>query len=247
MVNLLLARGQEDRAGFAPKIVPFRVAGIFRTGMYEYDSSLGYVTIARARTCSASRTTWPRAEIRLTDVDDAQEVAKLCARCRQVPLYVRTWMDMNANLFAALKLEKTAMFIILAMIVLVRLVLHRHHPGHARLAQDQGYRRAHEHGAPREGHPGIFMLRARSSAPVGTVARFALGLPASLLLKKYQFIELPPGVYPVDLAARAPGGPRPRVPIHRAWRLPASVLPGRPIYRRARPARSSPPRPCAIE
>jgi lipoprotein-releasing system permease protein len=200
MVNLLSPAGKKTAAGFSPKIVPFRVAGVFRTGMYEYDSSLGYVTIAAAQDLLGFKNDLASGlEIRLADVDDAQDVAKLLRdKIGKFPLYVRSWMDMNANLFAALKLEKTAMFIILVMIVLVgsfsivttlvMLVLRKTKDIAVLMSM----------GAREKSIRTIFMLQGTIIGAVGTVLGFLLGVPASLLLKKYQFIELPPGVYPVD-------------------------------------------------
>lgn len=58
-------------------------------------------------------------EVTVNDVYKADEAAQ-ALRTELGPLVsVRTWMDMNANLFAALKLEKIGMFIILAMVVLI--------------------------------------------------------------------------------------------------------------------------------
>ena len=48
-VNLLSPAGQKTAAGFQPRIRPFRVAGVFQTGMYEYDSSLGFISLNAGR------------------------------------------------------------------------------------------------------------------------------------------------------------------------------------------------------
>lgn len=48
-VNLLSPSGQKTTAGFQPRIRPYKVAGIFQTGMFEYDSSLGFISLAAAR------------------------------------------------------------------------------------------------------------------------------------------------------------------------------------------------------
>jgi len=199
LVNLLSPSGSRSAAGFTPKVKVFRVAGVFRTGMYEYDSSLGYVSLAAARDLlgySADAVTG--LEVRLADVDAAPEVAEDVRALVDGEGYVRTWMDMNENLFAALKLEKTAMFIILALIVLVgsfsiittlvMLVMEKTKDIAVLMSM----------GASARNIRNIFMLQGTIIGAVGTALGFALGIPASLLLKRYQFIELPRDVYSLD-------------------------------------------------
>ncbi len=199
LVNLLSPSGSRSAAGFTPKVKIFRVAGVFRTGMYEYDSSLGYVALDAARDLlgySADAVTG--LEVRLTDVDAAPEVAKSVRGLLEGEAYVRTWMDMNENLFAALKLEKTAMFIILALIVLVgsfsiitTLVM-------LVMEKTKDIAILMSMGASAKNIRNIFMLQGTIIGAVGTALGFALGIPASLLLKRYQFIELPRDVYSLD-------------------------------------------------
>ncbi len=120
-VSLLSPSGRQTAAGFQPKIRNFLVQGTFRTGMYEYDSSLGYVTVEAARDLLGYKGDFVSGlEVRIRDVDHAEQVSQaLRKNLAGFPVYVRHWQEMNANLFAALKLEKTAMFVILALIVLV--------------------------------------------------------------------------------------------------------------------------------
>ena len=199
LVNLLSPSGSRSAAGFTPKVKVFRVAGVFRTGMYEYDSSLGYVSLDAARELLG----YPAGavtglEVRLADVDKAPQVAESVRDTLTGSVYVRTWMDMNENLFAALKLEKTAMFIILALIVLVgsfsiitTLVM-------LVMEKTKDIAILMSMGASAKNIRNIFMLQGTIIGAVGTALGFALGLPASLLLKRYQFIELPRDVYSLD-------------------------------------------------
>ena len=199
LVNLLSPSGSRSAAGFTPKVKVFRVAGVFRTGMYEYDSSLGYVSLDSARDLLGySGQAVTGLEVRLDDVDAAPEVAKSVRKLVEGVGYVRTWMDMNENLFAALKLEKTAMFIILALIVLVgsfsiittlvMLVMEKTRDIAILMSM----------GASSRNIRNIFMLQGTIIGAVGTILGFVLGIPASLLLKRYQFIELPRDVYSLD-------------------------------------------------
>lgn len=199
-VNLLSPTGTQSSVGFTPKVRVFRVAGIFRTGMYEYDATLGYVTIDAARNLLGFKEDVVSGlEVRLADVYKADQVSDaLRAKLHNFPVYVRNWQEMNANLFAALELEKTAMFIILAMIVLVgsfsivtmlvMLVMQKTKDIAVlmSLGADEGMIRR------------IFMYQGSFIGAVGTALGYGIGIPVALLLKKYQFIKLPSDVYPVD-------------------------------------------------
>jgi len=199
-VNLLSPTGTQSSVGFTPKVRVFRVAGIFRTGMFEYDATLGYVSIDSARNLLGFKEDVVTGlEVRLSDVYQAGVVSeKLRATLHEYPVYVRNWQEMNANLFAALELEKTAMFIILAMIVLVgsfsivtmlvMLVMQKTKDIAVlmSLGADEGMIRR------------IFMFQGSFIGAVGTALGYGLGIPVALLLKKYQFIKLPSDVYPVD-------------------------------------------------
>jgi len=199
-VNLLSPTGTQSSVGFTPKIRVFHVAGIFRTGMFEYDATLGYVTVDAARNLLGFKDDVVTGlEVRLNDVYKAGEVSEeLRAKLHEHPVYVRNWQEMNANLFAALELEKTAMFIILAMIVLVgsfsivtMLVM-------LVMQKTKDIAVFMSLGADESSIRRIFMYQGSFIGAVGTGLGYAIGIPVALLLKKYQFIKLPSDVYPVD-------------------------------------------------
>lgn len=199
-VNLLAPDGNKGAAGFTPRIRPFRVAGIFATGMFEYDSSLVFVTLDAARDAFAlPEGQVTGIEVTVDNVYKADSIAgEISKTLGGFPYYARSWMDMNANLFAALQLEKTAMFVILALIVLVgsfsivttlvMLVMEKTRDIAILMSM----------GATRAMVRRIFMLQGTIIGLVGTGLGFGLGLGVSWLLQKYQFIQLPKGVYSLD-------------------------------------------------
>jgi lipoprotein-releasing system permease protein len=200
MVNLLSPTGTQSAVGFTPKVRVFRVAGIFRTGMFEYDLTLGYVTVDAARNLLGFKDDIVSGlEVRLADVYKAGAVSDILrAHLHEYPVYVRNWQEMNANLFAALELEKTAMFIILAMIVLVgsfsivtMLVM-------LVMQKTKDIAVLMSLGADENSIRRIFMYQGSFIGAVGTALGYGIGVPVALLLKKYQFIKLPSDVYPVD-------------------------------------------------
>lgn len=199
-VNLLSPSGRSGAAGFTPRVRRFIIAGVFRTGMFEYDSSLGYVTLPAARKLLGFKgDVVSGLEISVDDVYNVENISKdLRSKVGSFTVYVRHWQEMNANLFAALELEKSAMFIILAMIVLVgsfsivtTLVM-------LVIQKTKDIAVLMSIGADSSSIRRIFMLQGTLIGLAGTVFGFLIGVPVSLLLKKYQFIKLPSNVYPVD-------------------------------------------------
>ncbi len=120
-VNLLTPTGEKGAAGFTPRIRTARVAAIFSTGMFEYDSSLALMSLAAARdVLGRPDGDWATGlELTVTDVYRADKIADAVGLAMGSPYYARNWMEMNASLFAALKLEKLGMAIMLTLIILV--------------------------------------------------------------------------------------------------------------------------------
>lgn len=97
----------------------YRIAGVFYTGMYEYDLKLVYVSLDSFQSFLRLGDGVDGIEVRIAHPDDVERVAKRL-RAELGPGYrVAGWRELNRNLFSALKLEKIAMFIILAIIIFV--------------------------------------------------------------------------------------------------------------------------------
>ena len=198
-INLLSPSGQRSTSGFQPRIRPFVVVGIFKTGMYEYDSSLAFLSLDASRDLLGMPKDYLSGiEITVEDLFKADEVTAALNSTIGHRFYARSWMDMNANLFAALKLEKIGMFILLAMVVLigsfsivatlVMLVMEKTRDIAVMMSM----------GATRGMIRRIFMYQGVIIGLVGTLLGYALGLGVGFLLKKYQFIKLPENVYTLD-------------------------------------------------
>lgn len=111
--------GPISAIGMVPKIRTFAVAGIFQSGMYEYDSSLAYIDLAEAQKFFNMNGSVTGVEIKVTDVFRADEIARSVEHALGFTYGARDWMAMNRNLFSALKLEKTMMFLLLVLITIV--------------------------------------------------------------------------------------------------------------------------------
>jgi lipoprotein-releasing system permease protein len=105
--------------GPMPKLKPFRVAGHFYTGMYEFDSKLAYVSLAEAQRFLGMPDEITGIEVRTINPDAAPALADHLAHLLGPGYEVRSWEELNKGLFMALRLEKIAMFVVLTFIALV--------------------------------------------------------------------------------------------------------------------------------
>ncbi len=118
-VDVLLPMGIPTPMGVLPRLKKFHVAGIFETGSYEYDSSLIFMSLKDSSEFLNMTDEVTGIEIKIADIYQAQAMADRIETDLGYPFWARTWMEMNKNLFSALKLEKRVMFIILSLIVMV--------------------------------------------------------------------------------------------------------------------------------
>jgi lipoprotein-releasing system permease protein len=119
-VNVVAPLGALGPAGPMPKARAFRVAGIFYSGMYEYDMKFTYVSLRTAQRFLNVGHAISGIEIKVANVDNAPAIAtSLRGKLQRPELRVRDWQELNSRLFGALALEKLAMFVALGIAVLV--------------------------------------------------------------------------------------------------------------------------------
>ncbi|MCB9591197.1 MAG: ABC transporter permease [Sandaracinaceae bacterium] len=119
-VNLVSPLGELGPAGPMPRSRPFRVAGIFYSGMYEFDMKMAYTTLEAAQSFLNVGEAISGIEAKVEDTDRAEPVAVAIQQALGArDLRVRAWQEVNRNLFGALQLEKLAMFITLGIAILV--------------------------------------------------------------------------------------------------------------------------------
>lgn len=188
---LLLTQG-------AVKPSRFRVDGTFSSGMYEYDANLLFLNLPDAQALFGFGPSVSGLSVFLKDAGRAAEAKTAVQRALGYPHVTRTWMDTNRALFSALKLEKTVMFLILALIVLVAclniaggltvLVMNK--------TREIGLLKAL--GATRPGLLRIFALDGLAIGVTGAGAGSAIGVLLCAVLERYSFIELPKDIYYFD-------------------------------------------------
>ncbi len=118
-VSLISPTGGIGPSGSVPKARPYRVAGIFYSGMFEYDSKFVYVTLGSAEKLFDQPDEVTDLELKVPDPDRTEEVVTALQAQLGRGYDVDDWRSLNKGLFSALALEKVVMFIILSFIILV--------------------------------------------------------------------------------------------------------------------------------
>jgi lipoprotein-releasing system permease protein len=181
--------------GLVPRLRSFRVVGIFESGLFEYDSSLAYVSMTAAQELFDTPGI-TGIQVRLEDLFQAPRVAREIVReAGGFPYRSSDWIEQNANLFRFMKIEKVTMFLILALIVvvaalnivstLILLAMEKRHDVGALLSM----------GASRDDVVRIFLFAGLGIGVVGTLLGTGLGLAACWALGRFRFIDIPSDVY----------------------------------------------------
>jgi len=180
-----------------PDVQPFRVAGIFYSGMYEYDTKWTYVAIPDAQDFLKMGDAVTGIEVTVHDIYGVDDISLDIEEQLRYPFYTRHWKNLNRNLFSALKLEKLVMGVILSLIVtvaslnivgtLILVVLTR--------GREIAIMKAM--GATAEQVRAIFMLEGLIIGLVGGIVGSGLGLLGSWGLKRYKW-PLDTDVYYLD-------------------------------------------------
>jgi lipoprotein-releasing system permease protein len=119
-VTLIAPKGASTPFGIAPRIKAYPVVAIFEIGMSEYDRTLVYMPLEEA----AAYFDLPEKQISFLDIfledsDSVDKVRPLLEKAAQTPVVLVDWRERNKTFFSALEVERTMMFLIVTLIVLV--------------------------------------------------------------------------------------------------------------------------------
>ena len=192
--NIVSPFGGIGPSGAIPKSKPFRVAGIFFSGMYEYDTKFVYLALPAAQKFfdQAGQATGIEAKVARPD-ETEPVVARIRAELGD-KYEVRDWKDLNRSLFSALKIEKILMFVLLCFIILV--AAFSIIANGTMLVMEKGREVAilKAMGASNSGILGTFMLLGLIIGGIGTVTGMVVGVLGCLALGRFG-LPLNPDVY----------------------------------------------------
>jgi lipoprotein-releasing system permease protein len=196
-ITVISPKGALTAVGMVPKMRRFTVVGTIQVGMHEYDSSIAYLPLGAAREF-AGLAGVTGIEVKLDDPFDARAVGTLISRRLGPTYWVRDWMEMNRNLFAALQLEKLALFVIVTIIVLVAAFAII---GHlvllvAEKRKEIGILKSI--GATGTSITAVFFTVGMTIGAVGTLLGSLVGLAIIWVQNTYKIIRLAGDVYQID-------------------------------------------------
>lgn len=196
-LTLTSPQGNLTPFGMVPRSIRFRVAGIFDSGFYDYDSNWVFVTLHSAQELAGVGDVVSLLEVRVKNLDQAQSIANELVRRAGPGFISTTWMQENRALFRALSLEKlvTALFIGLItfvaglniLVVLTMTVSDR--------ARDIAVLMAV--GARRAQVRLIFILQGLAVSVMGTMIGLIAGYGIAWTANHWRLIPLNPEVYAI--------------------------------------------------
>jgi lipoprotein-releasing system permease protein len=112
-------QGQLTPFGLIPKYQRFRVAGIFHSGFYQYDSSMAFTSLAAAQRLFGEPDVASVISFKVDDLDRADQIGRSIEQAAGPGFLTTNWMEENRPLFRALRLEQIVTFIVIGLIVCV--------------------------------------------------------------------------------------------------------------------------------
>jgi lipoprotein-releasing system permease protein len=196
-IRLMSTVGALSPIGILPRVKTCEVIGIFKTGMYEYDASMAYVSLTVAQDFLELGTDVHGVEVRLADIFQAHSVARKIEQQLGQGTVARDWITMNKSLFSALELEKKMMFIIITLVVIVAafnivstLIM-------VVMEKNKDIAILKSMGANATQIMKIFIYEGLIIGLSGTIVGVGGGLFVCDILRRYKFIKLP-DVYPIS-------------------------------------------------
>jgi len=194
-VSVVSPLGGLGPLGISPSVRRFRVVAIYQFGFYEIDSAFAFVDLNEAQSFLHTGAKASGIEVKLQDLYQAEAIGQAIAGQFGFPLWVRTWMEAHQPLFAALKMERVAFAVILALIVLVAALNIVSMLVMVVMEKYRDIAVLKSMGATDAGIMRIFITQGMIIGVVGTCLGVILGLVVCWLQIHYQLVHLDASVY----------------------------------------------------
>jgi lipoprotein-releasing system permease protein len=203
-VTVISPQGEMTPVGIYPKVVRYRLVGVFHTGFYQYDTQMGFMRLADAQTLFDEPDLLSVISFKVDNLDRAPEIGRDLERAAGPGFMTTNWMEQNRELFRALKEEQVVTFIVITLIVIVAalnilialtmMVMEKTRD----IAVMMSF--GVEPGQVRR----IFLLQGFLISLIGTALGLVLGYLAAWAGGHYHFIHLSAEVYSIDTLPFAP-------------------------------------------
>lgn len=181
--------------GIMPRFKKFRISGIFRSGLFEFDSGTVISGLGAAQQLFSLKNKISYLQVNLNDIFKAEAVAARMRDRLGAQYAVITWKELNQSLYSALEMEKTVLFFTLALIIvvaslnivagLILMVIQK--------IKDIGILLSY--GATAGLIKKIFFLQGAIIGVLGTALGVTLGLGFCYLANRYELIKVPAEIY----------------------------------------------------
>jgi lipoprotein-releasing system permease protein len=203
-VQVISPQGELTPLGLYPRYRAFQVAGIFRSGFYQYDSSYGFVRLADAQRLFSEPDLISAVTFKIDDMYRAREIGREIEDAAGPGFQTTNWMEQNRELFRALKLEQVVTFIVLALIVCVAALNILIALTMMVMEKTRDIAVLMSFGVRVDQVRRIFVLQGLLISVIGTALGLILGYGLSWIGGHYRFIQLDPTVYSIDYLPFAP-------------------------------------------
>ncbi|MGP8225877.1 MAG: FtsX-like permease family protein [Terracidiphilus sp.] len=197
-------QGELTPLGLAPKYQRFRVVAIFHSGFYQYDAAMAFMHLTDAQRLFSEPDLLSVISFKVDDLYRAPEIAKAIEQAAGKGYMTTNWMEVNRELFRALKLEQVVTFIIIALIVIVAALNILIALTMMVMEKTRDIAVMMSFGVQPAQVRRIFLLQGFLISVIGTVLGLALGYIAAWAGGHYHFIHLSAEVYSIDTLPFAP-------------------------------------------
>jgi lipoprotein-releasing system permease protein len=203
-VEVISPQGELTPLGIVPKYQGFRVAGIFKSGFYQYDSSYAFIRLGDAQRLFSEPDLISAISFKVDDMYKADVVAREIEEAAGRGYQTTNWMEQNRELFRALRTEQVVTFVILALIVCVAALNILIALTMMVMEKTKDIAVLMSFGVSEAQVRRIFLLQGLLISVIGTAIGLVVGYGLSLLGGHYHFIRLDASVYSIDYLPFAP-------------------------------------------
>jgi lipoprotein-releasing system permease protein len=191
-------QGELTPLGLIPKFQRYRVAGIFHTGFYQYDSSMAFTSLADAQRLFGEPDIVSIISFKVDDLDRADQIGRAIEQAAGPGFLTTNWMEQNRPLFRALQLEQIVTFIVIGLIVCVAALNILTALTMMVMEKTRDIAVLMSFGVKPRQVRTIFLLQGLLIGVTGTVLGLIAGYGLSWVGGHYHFIHLSAEVYSID-------------------------------------------------
>jgi lipoprotein-releasing system permease protein len=203
-VMVISPQGELTPYGLVPKYQRFRVAGVFHSGFYQYDSSFGFIRLKDAQELFGEPDVVSVISFKVDDLYHADRVGKVIEEAAGPGFLTTNWMEQNRELFRALQLERVVTFIVIGLIVCVAALNILIALTMMVMEKTKDIAVLMSFGVEQGQIRRIFLMQGFLISVLGTALGLVLGYVVAWMGGHYQFIHLPADVYSIDYLPFAP-------------------------------------------